>query len=190
MASKNYETVLVLFLAFILCRGTNAQSSCSSTLLSLASCVNYVTGNTSVPSTSCCTSLASVVQSQPQCLCPLLNGAGSSFGISINQTLALALPAVCNVQTPSVSRCNGGANGPATAPAPSPLSSPTDGSNEPADDDPTTTPVPSIPSGTGSKTVPTTNGNTSDGSSVASSIRLSAFALLIAAWTANTNFKF
>ncbi|KAK6120071.1 hypothetical protein DH2020_046201 [Rehmannia glutinosa] len=158
-------------------RGTNAQSSCSSTLLSLASCVNYVTGNTTVPSSSCCTSLASVVQSQHQCLCPLLNGAGSSFGISVNQTLALALPAVCNVQTPPVSQCNGGANGPATAPAPSPLSSPTDGSNEPADDDPTTTPVPSIPS------VPTTNGNTSGGSSVASSIRLSAFALLIAAWT-------
>lgn len=96
----------VLVLALILyCRGAMAQSGCSNMLTGLSSCISYATGNSSAPVPSCCTSLANVVNSQPQCLCPLLsNGAGSSLGFAINQTLALALPATCNVQTP---QCNG-----------------------------------------------------------------------------------
>ncbi|KAK4441655.1 hypothetical protein Salat_0500400 [Sesamum alatum] len=182
MAAPKYETLLVLIFAFMLCREATAQSSCSSTIMSLSSCLNYVTGNISTPSASCCSSLAGVVQSQPRCLCPLLTGGGSSLGIAINQTLALALPAVCNVQTPPVSQCNAVANGPAAVPAPSPLSSPTDASTEPADTPATTT----VPESTGSKTVPSTNGGTSDGSSITSSIQLTAFALFITAWAANT----
>ncbi|KAG8370733.1 hypothetical protein BUALT_Bualt13G0014000 [Buddleja alternifolia] len=186
MATTKYiEMGLVLVLAVMLIRGATAQSSCSSTLMSLASCVNYVTGNITTPSSSCCSSLSNVVQSQPQCLCPLLNGVGSTFGISINQTLALALPSVCNVQTPPVARCNAAA-GPATATAPAP--SPTDASTEPAEG-PTTT-IPSTPSGnagTGSKTVPNTRGSTSDGNSITSSIQfMKTFTLFIVAWTANT----
>ncbi|GFP82855.1 hypothetical protein PHJA_000428600 [Phtheirospermum japonicum] len=84
------EIGFILIVAFILCKGAIGQSRCSSTLLSLSSCMNYVMGNTSTPSSSCCSSLANTVQSQPQCLCPLLSGGSSTFGISINQTLAMA----------------------------------------------------------------------------------------------------
>lgn len=101
-------SLLIIVLAFMLSGEATAQSSCTGTLLTLSSCLNFVTGNTSTPSTTCCSSLGSVVQSQPRCLCSLLNGGGgSSLGISINQTLAMALPALCNVQTPPVSQCNG-----------------------------------------------------------------------------------
>ncbi|WMV47235.1 hypothetical protein MTR67_040620 [Solanum verrucosum] len=86
----------------------------------------------------------------PRCLCSVLNGGGSSFGVSINQTQAVALPSACNVQTPPVSRCNGGANGPAASPADSPPADSSKGS-------------PDIPSGTGSKA---SGGGTSDGSIV------------------------
>ena len=49
---------------------------------------------------ACCTQLASVVKSNPKCLCEVL--------ININTTTrALDLPAACNVNTPSVSECNG-----------------------------------------------------------------------------------
>ncbi|KAL3626079.1 hypothetical protein CASFOL_029628 [Castilleja foliolosa] len=187
MATKMFEILVILILAiFMLCKGSHAQSSsCTSALMSLSPCMNYVTGNTSTPSSSCCSSLANIVQSQPECLCSLVNGGGSSFGLSINQTLAMALPVVCNVQTPSITRCNGGANGPATAPATSPLSSPADGSIEPTDS-PTENNVPSNPSESGSKTGPTNNGSTSDVSKVVSSIRLiTASALFFAAWTVN-----
>ncbi|CAN1233208.1 Non-specific lipid transfer protein GPI-anchored 5 [Linum perenne] len=61
-----------------------AQSGCTSALMSLSPCLNY-----------------------PQCLCQLVNGGGSSLGITINQTRALGLPSACKVNTPSASRCSG-----------------------------------------------------------------------------------
>ncbi|CAD5187764.1 unnamed protein product [Musa acuminata subsp. malaccensis] len=74
--------------------------------LALAPCLNYITGNTSTPSSTCCSQLASVVQSQPACLCSVLNGGASSLGVTNNQTRALALPGACKVQTLPVSECN------------------------------------------------------------------------------------
>ncbi|KAL4561118.1 hypothetical protein LXL04_033280 [Taraxacum kok-saghyz] len=117
--------------------GAMAQSSgCTSALVSLSPCLNYLSGNTSTPSSGCCSQLANVVQSQPQCLCEVLNGGGSSLGLSINQTQALAIPEACNVQTPPTSRCNVG----------SPGNSPTPGTI-------------GVPSGKG---VPSTNNGSSD----------------------------
>lgn len=107
MASKGVELSLLLVLALMLCHGATAQSGCTNVVMGLAPCLNYVTGNSSTPSSSCCSKLANVVQSQPLCLCALLNDGGSSVGVNINQTLALSLPGACNVQTPPVSRCNG-----------------------------------------------------------------------------------
>lgn len=83
------------------------QQDCSNALVSLSPCLNYINGNSSTPSSGCCSQLASVVRSEPQCLCAVLNGGSSSLGIAINQTKALALPGACNVQTPPLSRCNG-----------------------------------------------------------------------------------
>ncbi|KAK9281767.1 hypothetical protein L1049_004672 [Liquidambar formosana] len=105
MATKGIEMGLVLVVVAILWGGATAQSSCNNVLSSLAPCLNYVTGNSSTPSSSCCSQLDNVVKSQPTCLCTALNG-GASLGLSINQTLALGLPGVCNVQTPPLSQCN------------------------------------------------------------------------------------
>lgn len=86
-----------------------SSSSCTSVLISLSPCLNYITGNSSTPSSGCCSQLASVVASQPKCLCEAISGdAASSLGISINRTVALGLPSACSVQTPPLSRCNGG----------------------------------------------------------------------------------
>ncbi|KAK4849643.1 hypothetical protein QYF36_026826 [Acer negundo] len=116
-----------------------AQSnSCTTVLISMSPCLDYITGNSTKPSSSCCSQLSNVVRSQPQCLCQVVNGGSSSLGINVNQTQAMALPTACNVQTPPVSQCGGS----------SPLGSP-----------PGTT---DSPSGIGSKNVPevdTSNGN-------------------------------
>ncbi|KAI9181339.1 hypothetical protein LWI28_013959 [Acer negundo] len=116
-----------------------AQSnSCTTVLISMSPCLDYITGNSTKPSSSCCSQLSNVVRSQPQCLCQVVNGGSSSLGINVNQTQAMALPTACNVQTPPVSQCGGS----------SPLGSP-----------PGTT---DSPSGSGSKNVPevdTSNGN-------------------------------
>lgn len=100
----------VMILMTVLWASAVAQSGCTNVLIGMAPCLNYVTGSSSTPTSSCCSSLASVVQSQPQCLCTALNGGGAALGISINQTLALALPGACNVKTPPVSLCDGKKN--------------------------------------------------------------------------------
>ncbi|KAM5563703.1 non-specific lipid transfer protein GPI-anchored 5 [Rosa sericea] len=166
MAFKGIELGLALVLVIMLLGRATAQSSCTSTLASLAPCLNYVTGNSSTPSSSCCSQLSIVVRSSPQCLCSLLNGGGSTLGITINQTLALSLPGACNVKTPPVSQCKS-ANGPTTSSASTPTaSSPADSNNQtPADaNTPEAAITPSdVPAGR-SKTVPSTDGDTSDGS--------------------------
>ncbi|XP_042430055.1 non-specific lipid transfer protein GPI-anchored 5-like [Zingiber officinale] len=91
----------------------SAQSSCTREIISLAPCLNYISGNASTPSSSCCSQLARVVQSQPACLCSVLDGGASSLGVTVNQTRALAMPGACGVQTPPASECNDGAGSPA-----------------------------------------------------------------------------
>ncbi|XP_043693805.1 non-specific lipid transfer protein GPI-anchored 5-like isoform X3 [Telopea speciosissima] len=159
MATKVMEIgmTLVAVLMAMLWVGASAQSSCTNALVSMSPCLNYITGNSSTPSSSCCSQLASVVKSQPQCLCQVLSGGGSSLGINVNQTQALALPGACNVQTPSVSKCN--------AASPSP------------------TETPSTPSsGTGSKTVPSTDAS-SDGSISKLSFSLLFFLLFVTSYS-------
>ncbi|XP_043693858.1 non-specific lipid transfer protein GPI-anchored 5-like [Telopea speciosissima] len=169
-------TLIAAVTTMMLWVGGAAQSSgCTNVIVSMAPCLNYITGSSSNPSSSCCQQLASVVQSQPQCLCKVLNGGSSvtaALGISINQTLALALPGACNVKTRPVSACNV-VNGPSSSPATeSPVGSPISSSTVPKEssdgntDSTTTTPVSNTPSGIGSKAEPSTGMDTSEGTRI------------------------
>ncbi|GJT54640.1 non-specific lipid-transfer protein-like protein [Tanacetum coccineum] len=172
---------VVLVVIVMICGGANAQSSsCTSSLMGLSPCLNFVTGNTTTPSPTCCSQLANVVQTQPRCLCSLLNGNVPNIGVSINQTLALTLPGACQVQTPSISLCN--ANGPASAPT-SPASAPTASTDEsqtqpseqtPEAQAPAAPSTPSVPSGSGagSKSTPSTNNASGSKFGVASYLML------------------
>ncbi|KAL6880634.1 hypothetical protein ACP4OV_012199 [Aristida adscensionis] len=115
-ASLAAATVAVVML---LAGGAAAQSpspssQCTSALVSLSPCLNYISGNESTAPASCCTQLGKVVQSNPQCLCVALNADPASLGLSINRTRALGLPDACKVQTPPVSNCKSGAAAPAS----------------------------------------------------------------------------
>ncbi|GER34279.1 lipid-transfer protein [Striga asiatica] len=153
MASKGIVLgTIQLVLAMVFIRAT-AQSGCSSVLIGMASCLNYVSGEATSPSPSCCSTLANVVRSQPRCLCIIVNAdGGATIGVSINKTLALELPTVCYVETPPVSRCINAVNGPAISPETSPPESALEFPGSPIS-----------PSVTGSKTGPS-NGATSNGS--------------------------
>ncbi|KAK9945272.1 hypothetical protein M0R45_010794 [Rubus argutus] len=187
MAFKGNEMGLVaLVLVTMLLGRATAQSSCTSTLTSLAPCLNYVTGSSSNPSSSCCSQLSNVVQSSPQCLCSLLNGGGSTLGITINQTLALSLPGACNVKTPPVSQCQS-ANGPTTSSISTPpVSSPAETPGDANTPESAITPSASdFPSGGGSKTVLSTNGNTSDRSSIKSPLHFVLFLIFVISCASN-----
>ncbi|GJM96883.1 hypothetical protein PR202_ga13757 [Eleusine coracana subsp. coracana] len=141
--------------AAALVASASAQSGgCTSTLISLYPCLNYISGNVSTPPASCCSSLSSVVQSNPQCLCAALSGDSSSLGgITINKDRALQLPKACNVQTPPASKCNtaaGGGKAPAGPATPATPAGPSTGAE----------------TGTGSKTTPTSPYLSSGGASL------------------------
>ncbi|KAL7177885.1 hypothetical protein ACSBR2_031113 [Camellia fascicularis] len=159
--------LVVLVLVAMLWAGAAAQSSsCTNALISMSPCLNYITGNSSTPSSSCCTQLASVVRTQPECLCEVLNGSSSSMALNVNQTLALALPGACNVKTPSISNCN------AASPAVSPSGTPASPN--------------AVPSGNGSKNVPSTNSSSSDASSTKMTVSLLFFLLFIASYASTS----
>ncbi|CAI8614213.1 unnamed protein product [Vicia faba] len=113
MAFRSNEMLLSMFFVVLSLWGvTMAQtdSSCTNVFISLSPCLDYITEQTSTPSSTCCSQLASVMGSQPQCLCEVVNGgAASSIAASfnINQTRALALPTACNIQTPPINTCTG-----------------------------------------------------------------------------------
>ncbi|KAG6435569.1 hypothetical protein SASPL_100443 [Salvia splendens] len=150
MAPKTAAIFVALVAIAVVSTMVKGQSDCTSVIVSMASCLNYVSGSAATPSASCCSALDNVVKTQPRCLCTIVNGGGSSLGVSINQTLALGLPGVCKVDTPPTSRCNV-VNGPVGSPESAPPES-ADG-------------MPGSPSVTGSKTTPT-DGSTSSGSTI------------------------
>ncbi|CAO2818902.1 unnamed protein product [Amaranthus hypochondriacus] len=176
----------IVLVMTMLSGGALAQSGCTSALVSLAPCLNYISGSSSAPSASCCSQLSSVVGSQPECLCQVLNGGGSNFGVSINQTQALALPAACKVQTPPASRCNA-VNQPSGSPAESPVGSPINSPDADASTpegsitpySPTSPTISTIPSaGSGSKSS-TGSGSTSNGNITKFPHRFALFLLII-----------
>ncbi|KAI5589682.1 hypothetical protein BDE02_05G178300 [Populus trichocarpa] len=193
MSSSGIRMGLVLVLVAITCGGAMAQSSCTNTLMSLAPCLNYITGNSSSPSSSCCSQLGNVVQTSPLCLCSLLNNSGASLGININRTLALNLPGACKVQTPSINQCKAATAPTASAipPVSSPASSPADSSNQTPEPDitPSASDIPSASgTGSGSKTIPSSTG-TSDGSIVKAPLHF-VLSILFVTWCGSTVTKF
>ncbi|GAA0165455.1 hypothetical protein LIER_20855 [Lithospermum erythrorhizon] len=171
------KVALAMVLITMLWIGASAQSSdCTNVLISLSPCLDYITGNSSTPSSGCCTQLATVVRSQPRCLCEVLTGSGaSSLGININQTQALELPGACKVQTPPISSCS---NGGSPAGSASPVSPTTPEAGSPTGSQ-TTGPAESPPTITGSNTLPTDNGS-SDAISTKLAAPLFFFLLFIA----------
>ncbi|XP_020105117.1 extensin-like isoform X2 [Ananas comosus] len=129
MAAK-MVVLLVFVLAAIAGWGllsVQADSSCLNSLLSMTSCISYVSDESSEVSPLCCPSISAVLASQPLCLCYILNGeVGKLLGKPIDESRALGLPGLCKLTTPPISECNTMPlppiypGGPPTWPAPAP----------------------------------------------------------------------
>ncbi|KAJ1298410.1 hypothetical protein BS78_01G450900 [Paspalum vaginatum] len=145
--------VLALAAALLAARVDGATASapapapsayCTDALLSLAGCLGYVqAGSTeATPDPTCCSGLKDVVRTQVACLCQAFQS-GQDFGVSLNMTKALQLPAACKVKTPPASKCNVSLPG---VPSASPVAAPSAGA--PSSDQ--ATPPSSTPSISGS----------------------------------------
>ncbi|CAL9090042.1 unnamed protein product [Musa acuminata var. zebrina] len=198
MARRAFEITLALLVAAVLCAPSSAQTSgCSPTLASLSPCIGYLVGNSSSPTSACCTQLADVVQTQTQCLCAILGGGITQLGFALNQTQAFTLPGACKIKMSPATQCSGfTVSAPAAAPTavPTPTASPaaappTDA--PPAAAPPTaaqapesvptdsTPPVSTPPSGSGAKT--TTQASMARSSTKSNTALFSFFFLLFVA---------
>ncbi|KAF6982128.1 hypothetical protein CFC21_000560 [Triticum aestivum] len=169
MAARAVTMLALVVAAAVLAGGASAQSptsGCTQTLIGMSPCLNYITGNETAPSKSCCSQLASVVSSKPECLCVALNADPAALGLgTVNKTRALGLPDQCGVKTPPLSNC-------ATAPTTSPSSV------APAGQTPTS-------SGAGSKSTPTADVG-SGGASLQSSAGIVAGFIVAAVYAVST----
>ncbi|CAI9103257.1 OLC1v1001708C2 [Oldenlandia corymbosa var. corymbosa] len=81
------------------------KQECESSLVGLATCLPYVGGNAKAPTPDCCNGLKGVLKTNKKCLCLVIKDRNDpDLGLSINVTLALGLPAVCNAPA-NVSQC-------------------------------------------------------------------------------------
>ncbi|KAL6647915.1 hypothetical protein ACP70R_015352 [Stipagrostis hirtigluma subsp. patula] len=120
-AGKMETTTAMICLVVVVLASSRAAAQgngCSSVMMTLSPCLDFISSKTPEPGISCCSVLGGVVQTDPRCLCMVLDGSAASFGIAVNQTRAMELPGICKVQAPHISQCTGLE----TAPTPSPSS--------------------------------------------------------------------
>ncbi|XWS63173.1 hypothetical protein CRYUN_Cryun06bG0073200 [Craigia yunnanensis] len=112
---------------------SSSSVDCSSLILNMADCLSFVSSGSQVskPEGMCCSGLKTVLKAGPECLCEGFKSS-ASFGVTLNVTKALTLPAVCKVSAPPATNCDcvqpsttaaapttfSGANEVAPAPAP------------------------------------------------------------------------
>ncbi|TVU41682.1 hypothetical protein EJB05_15225, partial [Eragrostis curvula] len=124
MAARKTGAAAVISLAVVFLASSQAvaqSNGCSSVMMTLSPCLDFISSKSPSPGISCCSVLAGIVQSDPRCLCMILDGSAASLGMSINQTRALELPGVCKVQAPPISQCTA-VPGPQGAVTPTPSS--------------------------------------------------------------------
>ncbi|XP_026378167.1 protein YLS3-like [Papaver somniferum] len=76
---------------------------CGSRLLTLVPCLPYVQGTMPAPARLCCDNLMDLYVQEENCLCVLLSSDNPINFFSINQTLALRLPALCRIKLDTTS---------------------------------------------------------------------------------------
>lgn len=85
--------------------GSAPGDDCMNLLLNMSDCLSYGQkgSNLTKPDKNCCPELASLLDTNPICLCELL-GKTKDFDLDLNR--ALKLPSLCKLDTPDISLCS------------------------------------------------------------------------------------
>ncbi|KAJ8767989.1 hypothetical protein K2173_020929 [Erythroxylum novogranatense] len=79
---------------------------CTNLVLSMADCLTYVMNGstTTKPEKTCCSGLKTVLDTDAECLCEAFKNS-AQFGVALNVSKALTLPAACKLHAPPASKC-------------------------------------------------------------------------------------
>lgn len=105
---KAFTLLMVVISAALMVESKTAPppADCTTVVLSMSDCLSYVTNGstTEKPEGNCCSGLKSVLKTNAGCLCEAFKSS-SQFGIVLNNTKALALPAACGVHASPAAKC-------------------------------------------------------------------------------------
>ena len=89
--------------------GDSLSTECSSDFQKLMGCLNYASGKANTPTKDCCSAVQSIKDSEPKCLCYIIqqahNGNAQIKSLGIQEAKMLQLPTVCQLQNASLSFC-------------------------------------------------------------------------------------
>lgn len=92
--------VLVTTMLLIACVSSDFskdKDECQEQLVTMSSCLNFVTREVKSPSPQCCTILYTKLNATKKCLCILVMDRNQpSLGLKLNATLALNHPSLCH----------------------------------------------------------------------------------------------
>uniref|UniRef100_A0A453BKV7 Bifunctional inhibitor/plant lipid transfer protein/seed storage helical domain-containing protein n=1 Tax=Aegilops tauschii subsp. strangulata TaxID=200361 RepID=A0A453BKV7_AEGTS len=125
-------TIALILATMIASKAAPQNNGCSSVMMTLSPCLDFIGSKALEPGFSCCTTLAGIVQTDPRCLCMVLDGSAASFGIAINHTRALELPGICKVQAPPISQCTDFSNSSHPSSSSNSARGPTGGDEQPS----------------------------------------------------------
>ncbi|CAL8993689.1 unnamed protein product [Prunus brigantina] len=85
------------------------EQKCNNQFQKVAVCLNYATGKAETPTKECCESVKGIKDSEPECLCYIMQQANSSSDeikkMGIQVAKLLQLPTACSLKNASVSDC-------------------------------------------------------------------------------------
>ncbi|KAK6252768.1 hypothetical protein QUC31_014488 [Theobroma cacao] len=85
-------------------------NECSKDFQSVMTCLNFAQGKVATPTKECCSSVSTIKENEPKCLCYLLqqtqtSGAQNLKSLGVQEAKLLQLPSACQLKNASVSDC-------------------------------------------------------------------------------------
>ena len=113
MKGQSHKMSLLFFvlLCGLVCEvsGAGVAEKCSQQLSSVAQCLTFAQGKAETPTKECCTSVKGMRDSDPECLCFMIqqthNGSEAIKNLGIQEARLLQLPTACSLKNSSVSDC-------------------------------------------------------------------------------------
>ncbi|KAM7269203.1 hypothetical protein ACFE04_024700 [Oxalis oulophora] len=90
-------------------KGADLSSECADSINKLTTCLTFATGKAVTPTKECCTSVKTIKDSEPKCLCYIIqqthNGSDAIKSLGIQQDKLIQLQPACQLQNASISYC-------------------------------------------------------------------------------------
>ncbi|XP_050276194.1 non-specific lipid transfer protein GPI-anchored 1 [Quercus robur] len=109
--SLKMSILFFVLLCGLICEvsGAGVAEKCSQQLSNVAQCLSFASGKAETPTKECCTSVKGMRDSDPECLCFMIqqthNGSEAIKNLGIQEARLLQLPTACNLKNSSISDC-------------------------------------------------------------------------------------